>query len=163
MKKTLKLFLFVSLLSQVNYVEAQVDNFELGCLPSADTAKSIKKKFPKTRGELQSSHSLEFLLPPILSQGQLGSCTSWSTAYYGMTILKRIENSSINQKPFSPVNLHSRIKVINNEECNTGSYIAQALRVLQNNGAAVRVDDELPTVCQSISGSQTYSNKIYGY
>jgi hypothetical protein len=123
----------------------------------------VKKSFPKTRGELQSSHSLAFLLPPILSQGQLGSCTSWSTAYYGMTILNRIESSNASAAPFSPLNLHSRIKIINYQDCDKGSSVPGAMNLCKTNGCKRKETDELLYTCHNVSGQEYYSNKLYDY
>ena len=128
-----------------------------------DTALVLKKSFPVTRGDIPSSHSLAFLTPPVLSQGNLGSCTSWATAYYGMSILKRIENLDASGPVYSPTNLHSRIKVRDYEVCNVGSWIGDAMNVAKVYGCKRKGTSEILSDCHTVSGQESYPDKLYDY
>jgi len=158
--KTISIFFIITAF----YPMVNAQNRAMGLVDKGiDTALVIKKSFPVTRGDLPSSHSLAFLVPPVLSQGNLGSCTSWSTAYYGMSILKRIENKNVSGPVYSPVNLHSRIKVRGYEVCNVGSWIGDAMNVAKVYGCKRMGSSENLFDCHSVSGQESYTDKLYDY
>ena len=118
------------------------------------------KMAPKTRAGLPSSYSLKKYAPSIGSQGNLGSCASWASAYCALTIVKGVENG-YQVSAFDPLDLHSRLKVMNNENvCSDGNYSSQAAQILKLNGAK---SFDFSSVCSYISAYKTYTTTLYDY
>jgi C1A family cysteine protease len=109
-----------------------------------------------------SSYSLRPFAPNVMSQGQLGSCVSWASAYAGLTIVKRIEKNNKNFEPFSPLNLYVRYKKHFQEDpCDDGASIPLALNILKNNGCAT-FNNFLPNECsKNVSENIVYDDKLY--
>jgi len=109
-----------------------------------------------------SSYSLRPFAPNVMSQGPLGSCVSWASAYAGLTIVKRIEKNNKNFEPFSPLNLYVRYKKHFQERpCDDGAAIPLALNILKNNGCAT-FNKFLPNVCSTnVSENVVYDDKLY--
>ncbi len=137
--------------------------FKTGCLlEKVDTNLINKTNFPSTRGGLPSSSSLKYYAPPVMSQGSLGSCTAWATAYAGFTIVQRLEHNDANFPSFSPLDLFNRLKTQEDETpCSDGSYINKALELLQENGCAKFSDVE--NTCKYQSAYNSYNNKLFEY
>lgn len=144
----------------INVTGFKAQNFSRGCeIENIDTNLIVLKKFPKTRGNIPSSYSLVDYAPVALSQGTLGSCTSWASAYCAFTIVKRIEASNTNILPFSALNLHNRLKISENENpCSDGNTISKSLSFLKTYGCSVYGD-----VCSFISSNSYYDDKLYDY
>lgn len=88
--------------------------------------------------DLEPKKSLREYAPEVKSQGTLGSCVSWASAYAGLTILKRIESGSKSHLPFDPMDLHGRLQKLENKTpCADGANIAEALNVLRDKGCPI--------------------------
>ena len=124
-----------------------------------DSNKIAYKSFPKTRGETPSSFSLQSYSPSPKSQEQLGSCTSWASAYCALTIVKGIE-SGFSVGAYDALNLHNRLKALTNQSpCSYGNSISQAALMLKNYGCPKFNN----TNCALESSSKNYSDKLYNY
>ena len=110
-----------------------------------------------------SSFSLRQYAPPVMSQGQLGSCVAWASTYAGLTIVKRIESNNINFEPFSPLNLYVRYKKIFRESpCNPGAIIPVALNILKQKGC--NLFKNFPNRCEGIvSEKMEFKDKLYDF
>ena len=157
----LRTILYITCLTFFSY--SGFSQFQTGCLiEKVDTNLINKTNFPSTRAGLPSSSSLKYYAPPVMSQGGLGSCTAWATAYAGFTIVKRLEHNDVNFSSFSPLDLYNRLKIQENENpCSPGSYIKKALELLQENGCAKYSDEE--NTCKYQSAYSSYSNKLFEY
>jgi C1A family cysteine protease len=111
-----------------------------------------------------SSYSLRPFAPNVMSQGQLGSCVSWASAYAGLTIVKRIEKNNKNLEPFSPLNLYVRYKKHFNEDpCSYGACVPFALNILKSNGCSA-FNNFLPNECsKNVSENMVYDDKLYSF
>ena len=124
-----------------------------------DANKIAYKTFPTTRGGLPSFFSLQSYSPYPKSQDNLGSCTSWASAYCAFTIVKSVE-SGFSVVAFDPLNLHNRLKALTNQEaCSYGNLISQASLMLKNYGCP----KFNITNCGLESSSKKYSDKLYNY
>jgi hypothetical protein len=164
---------FVFLLLNNSFVFSQ--RGALGAIPDEviDTIEHPTKQFPKLRSNLPKSHDLSFLLPKILSQGQLGSCTSWASAYYAFTIVKRIENKNPSFKPFCPITLHSMLKFYYKQKCSKynnycrlvpckkGSHISFAGDLLKKYGVNQLKSSENLFQCKKVYSLKRYKNRLY--
>lgn len=133
-----------------------------GCLiEQRDTQLIQKRNFPKSL--LPASYSLEKYAPPALSQGNLNSCTAWSSAYCGLTICKRIESDDVNAEPYSPLNLFNRLKTKESEDpCIAGgAYVSEALTMLQDQGCARF--SEYSNTCNYTNATVYYDDKLYAF
>ncbi len=152
-----------------------------------DTLVFVPEKFPVTRGELPVSHSLIDFMPKIKSQGQIGSCVSWSSVYGAMTIAKRIENSDFEEIPFSPIRAHSAYRLYYDSlceiyskkkglardpnswycyfsNCERGAYPNEYLNRIKNYGCPKMEFQENLYICYlSPSHSTFYPDRIYDY
>tara|TARA_B110000879_G_scaffold126912_1_gene167302 strand:- start:3782 stop:5284 length:1503 start_codon:yes stop_codon:yes gene_type:complete len=130
---------------------------------TADYKRLAVDRFDVSRAKLPSSVSLANYLPPILSQGNLGSCVAWATCYYAFTAVKRIE-SGTNTHAFSPLSLYNRIKIDANEDpCSGGSYIVHALNKLENKGAPYSSSYAHAEDCGNHPDYRSYSNSLYDW
>ncbi len=160
MKKFLVLIALSLVLSINSYSQ-----LSRGCLnEQRDTTLTQKRNFSKGgSGNLPSSYSLEKFAPPPMSQGNLSSCTAWSSAYCGLTIVKRMEAGSLTYEPFSPLNLYNRLKAVTSEDpCHAGGcYVTDALNMLEDHGCA-KLNDMVNS-CGYTSASKYYGDKLYGF
>lgn len=122
-----------------------------------DSINVIKKE------KLPKSYSLKEYAPEVKSQGQLGSCVSWATAYAGLTIVKRIEQANKTAPSYSPLNLYIRIKKKKGEEpCSYGANIFYALNVLVKKGCSIF--SKFKNDCSAyVETDKEYSDKLYSF
>jgi len=90
-------------------------------------------------GELPSSYSLKMYAPLVADQGFYGTCVGWSTSYAAMTIawakyLGETNTDKITASAFDPYFTYSKIKSPEDESCQMGSNIYDALTVFRNQG-----------------------------
>ncbi|MGB0732239.1 MAG: C1 family peptidase [Pontibacterium sp.] len=109
----------------------------LGAELDPDKYENTPKTAPLSRGnftELPSQYSLKSHLPPILSQGEQGSCVGWSSAYAARTLLdsKAKPQRKHSNNAFSPSFVYNQIRL--GQQCKKGSYIPEALDVLKYQG-----------------------------
>ena len=136
----LRLIIFILLINQSliaqNYISVGANKYFLGCkLDKKEYSRVPESNYPKTRGleKLQNSFSLSKYLPEVGNQGNTGTCTSWATSYYTLSLLYNIENDK--QKfSFSPFFLYNNIKEIKDSACQNGASIAEALEFLKYKG-----------------------------
>ena len=90
------------------------------------------------RGERPATLLLTEYLPPVLSQGQQGSCAAWSTAYYNYTycVAQRrkwsTERLADPKYQFSPAFLYNQL----NEGKDAGIAVSAAFEMLAKKGCA---------------------------
>ena len=134
-----------------------------GCIIDPEIEKKFKKEnLPIKRGGLSKSVSLKQYCPPVLSQGNLGSCTGWATTYAAFTIVRRIEcKNSIG--PFSPLSTFNKIKTGNYPYQNNchGSSPRDALNLLKNYGSPKHKD--YPNICKNDSDYKKYYNRLNNF
>lgn len=97
------------------------------------------KSAPLMRGDYQNlppSVSLKKYAPTPGSQGSYGTCTGWSCAYAGRTILESMRRNwtreQINDNAFSPSYIYNQIRM--SDDCFGGASLIDALNVLKNQG-----------------------------
>lgn len=161
----MKKFIFLLSLSFVLSLNSYAQ-LSRGCFKEVrDTTLTQKRHFnySKGSGDVPTSYSLEKFAPKVMSQGNLSSCTAWSSAYCGMTILKRMETGNVNAEPYSPLNLYNRLKAVTSEDpCHAGGcYVSDALNMLEDHGCAKFKDFD--NACGYTSASKYYSDKLYGF
>lgn len=89
--------------------------------------------------------SLKDYTPYPGNQGNYGTCTAWSTAYAARTIseseaLKRKNRDLISNNAFSPAFIYKNIS--NDPDCQAGTSIYKALRVMKIDGASKMIQNE---------------------
>ena len=83
-------------------------------------------------------YDLSSFMPPVKSQGALGSCVSWASGYYLKGYQEKIENGygyTDNSKLMSPSYIFNQVRVDPND-CSNGSYIIDNLNILKNQGVS---------------------------
>lgn len=89
---------------------------------------------------LPSRASLKPYCPTPGDQGQYGTCTSWSTTYGARTICEAYRNNwteryKINAEAFAPIFVYAQIELYGRRDCQNGTYIQDAFKVLKEKGA----------------------------
>jgi C1A family cysteine protease len=109
-----------------------------------------------------SSYSLEQYLPPIGNQGDIGSCVGWASAYYGLTIVKRIENGPT-APAFSPWSVFNRYgHIYNKPPCSPGAEIDHCLEILKSKGCPAEKDYKIP-YCAIDKNKTKYKDRLYSF
>jgi hypothetical protein len=160
--KTSKLILVLVVLCVLTHSFAQ--RVGGGNIDTLEEQMKIKINYPITRGAsaVPSSHSLLEFAPPVQNQGSTPSCISWATAYAGMTMVKRIEQGTLDVKPFSAMNLYNRVRPYDKlYDCNAGSMFSSNILLAKSKG--VKFDEEYPEYCENLSSNLAYTNKLYNY
>ena len=86
------------------------------------------------------NYSLKAYSPTPGNQGRQPSCVGWASGYGARTIANAIKNgwsndkTKINQNTFSPSFVYNLIKFKGDNNCKRGSYIADAMKLLNTNG-----------------------------
>ena len=86
------------------------------------------------------SFSLKPYAPTPGNQGNQPSCVGWASGYGARTIANAIKNewkynsTKINQNTFSPAFVYNLIKFKGDDNCKRGSYIADAMKLLNSYG-----------------------------
>jgi Papain family cysteine protease len=114
-------------------------NYGTGLLIDDESFENNAKSVPLMRGDYQNlpmSISLKEYSPTPGSQGSYGTCTGWSSAYAGRTILEAMHNNwnkqEIDSNAFSPSYIYNQIKI--GKGCFGGASIISALDVLKEQG-----------------------------
>lgn len=85
--------------------------------------------------------SLKAFTPTVKNQSTYGTCTGWSSTYYGRTILDAYQNNVTNKEEisefaYSPIFTYLNAAPAENKiNCNKGAQIGKALESLKNLGA----------------------------
>lgn len=110
-----------------------------GLLMDEESFQNNAKSVSLMRGDYRNlpvAVSLKPYTPTPGSQGAFGTCTGWSSAYAGRTILEAIrhkwDQSRIDSNVFSPSYIYNQIKIGN--DCYGGASIIDALDVLKDQG-----------------------------
>ena len=86
------------------------------------------------------NYSIKAYSPTPGNQGQQPSCVGWASGYGARTIANAIKNgwanntSKINQNTYSPAFVYNLIKFKGDNNCKKGSYIADAMKLLNQFG-----------------------------
>lgn len=89
---------------------------------------------------LPRSYSLKPYAPTPGDQGRQPSCVGWASGYAARTIAYAIKNNwknnktKIDQNAFSPSFVYNQIKAYGDDNCTRGSYIADAMKLMNNSG-----------------------------
>ncbi|MFM2038445.1 MAG: hypothetical protein RL432_1384 [Bacteroidota bacterium] len=111
---------------------------------------------------LLTQYSLEEYLPEIGDQGDVGSCVGWATAYYGLTIVKRIEKGK-DYPEFSPLSVFNRFCYLKGlDPCGGGSYIDGCLSLLVTKGCPFVRDYDKPN-CSVDANNKRYSDCLFSF
>ena len=121
-------------------VSANAQSHGLGCVydPETDGKVPLRPRLiTRDYTMLPKAYSLKKYCPIPKSQGQYGTCASWSTAYAARTICEAISNGwtdkdSITQEAFSPIFIYKQLN--NQPGCNNGISLAGALGLLCRTG-----------------------------
>jgi hypothetical protein len=86
---------------------------------------------------LPAAYSLKEYCPTPGDQGETGTCTAWSSAYYARTILEAIAEqrkgaSANDAEAFSPSFIYNQIR--DTPGCDDGTSLAAALEIMQEQG-----------------------------
>lgn len=158
MKKIFIVLSFIMILS----IESNAQLLSRGCLKENNDVR-LTQKTNFSKEILPNAYSLKKYAPTPMSQGNLSSCTAWSSAYAGLTIVRRIEENDMNVEPFSPLNLYNRMKSMSDEDpCHAGGcYVSEALNMLQDHGCAKY--KQISNTCGYASASANYEEKLFNY
>jgi hypothetical protein len=86
------------------------------------------------------NYSLKAYAPTPGNQGSQPSCVGWASGYGARTIANAVINNwkynttKINQNTFSPAFVYNLIKFKGDDNCKRGSYIADAMKLLNSYG-----------------------------
>lgn len=172
--------LFTGCEEVVDAIEEELDKQELFTGLDTETEAMESAGVPKDLSlvtlsngtlELASEAGLYDFIPPVKSQGQYGTCTSWATGYYARTIMHARENdlsaSDLNDPTnvFSPLDIY--LSIPHGPDCG-GSAICTAFKTMQERGIAKLADvpyENLGDCSQkSPAGAQQYqAGKINHY
>ncbi len=144
MKTKLVLF-FISFFISVNFYAQEYKtglNFNDGAYEKIPMcALLVKGEY-----DLPAKASLEQYCPTPGSQGQYGTCVGWATAYGARTIIYALQNDlkkgEIDGTAFSPSWVYNQIKTPDDNNCQGGSSIREALELMRDDGAAKLEDLE---------------------
>lgn len=119
---------------------------------------------------LPKRHVLVQHCPMPMNQGQHGTCTSWASAYAARTIAEAVnkkwtDTNLITRNAFSPPFVYKSIKDASDRDCQVGSSIPAALRLMKEHGVP-RFSDfnvECADVIPETIYERAASNKIDNY
>jgi hypothetical protein len=123
------------------------------------------------KGVMPSAYNLLEFMPSIGDQGKYGTCVAWSSAYYMRTIMEartrglRGKQATINGVRLSPAYLYEKIKGHNDNDCQEGASIANALDVMKKTGNVPLSRVAYPQCGLNMSGYDTEATpfRIEGY
>ncbi|MFT4032233.1 MAG: DUF4384 domain-containing protein [Siphonobacter sp.] len=84
---------------------------------------------------LAKTISFETYCPPVMSQGEFGTCVGFASTYYLRTMLDNIRQKQKLAATFSPSYTYNKIKQAYDTDCQQGATIPDALFSLKMNGA----------------------------
>ncbi|MBQ0908209.1 C1 family peptidase [Flavobacterium sp. F-328] len=133
----------------------------LGAVVSPFDYSSLQSNYP-------NQYDLSNLMPPVSSQGSIGSCTAWATTYYLKSYQEKIQHNTAYSPStiMSPSYTYNQTKVSN--DCLRGSCIISALELLRTKGAISISNFPVSTSSCSVlpnanQNSIAQSNKILSY
>lgn len=113
----------------------------MGCVYSPDVdGKSPLRARQTTRSytSIPTRYSLKKYCPTPKSQGNHGTCSSWSTTYAARTICEAMTNGwenrdSITKAAFAPIFIYKQLD--SSQDCQMGTSIGESLSLLESKGA----------------------------
>lgn len=156
---------------------SQDENFATGLDLSQEKYEEIPLSAPiltRSFTNLPNSYSLKPYAPTPGNQGMQPSCVGWASGYGARTIAFAIKNNwkndiiKINQNTFSPSFVYNQIKANGDVNCKRGSYIADAMKLMNNSGILKKSEFEYSsTNCTAKPNTSSMykakSNKILTY
>lgn len=141
-------------------------------LPTEEEVDKIPSA-PLTRAFLPELVDLSERMPPVGSQGQLGSCVSWAVGYAARSYYSKIEqNGKLTKASIpSPYYMHGILRVPDPKgkwRCDGGAYIHKAIALLRDEGSASladvaytdkRCEPPSATLRETIRGKQSFRIK----
>lgn len=139
--KTLFFTLMTSLLSFSLWAQPDMSGDYPTGLIMEDEVYNQQKREPRFAGSKYSDLPFKVDLTPhcpeVGNQGRIQSCVGWSIGYGALTIQRAIQNGETD-KAMITRNANSALFVYNqikqNEDCNSGARIVDAVKFLQKNG-----------------------------
>ncbi|MEQ6124132.1 C1 family peptidase [Pseudotenacibaculum sp. MALMAid0570] len=141
--KKVSLILAFLLFTVFNTFSQQDEDRGTGLDFSQEKYESIPMSAPiltRSYTNLPKSFSLKAYAPTPGDQGRQPSCVGWASGYGARTIAFAIKNNwkynktKINQNAFSPSFVYNQIKATGDNNCTRGSYIADAMKLMNNSG-----------------------------
>ena len=133
--KKISLIVFLTLLSTTFYAQQFITGLEF----SKEKYENVTETVPLITRSVTSvprSYSIKAYSPTPGNQGRQPSCVGWASGYGARTIANAIKNgwanntTKINQNTFSPAFVYNLIKFKGDNDCKRGSYIADAMKLL---------------------------------
>ena len=125
--------------------DLSAQKYGTGLLLNDDAFENNSKSVTLMRGDysnLPSEISIKKYAPTPGSQGSYGTCSGWSTAFAGRTILEGMRNNwtkeVIDSNVFSPSFIYNQIKF--GKDCYGGASIIDALDILKEQGGLKLTD-----------------------
>lgn len=133
---------------------ALAEEFATGYLPDDPAVYAATPLAPRYRAWVPPEKDLSAWFPTPSSQGKQGSCAAWATAYAARAYYAALGRGSPPAQPdqrFSPAFVYNQIKL---GSCHGASRIGDALKLMQNTGAATWADFPYdPADCSRQPGS----------
>jgi len=117
--------------------------FVLGLEFSKEKYENVTETVPLITRSVTSvprNYSIKAYSPTPGNQGRQPSCVGWASGYGARTIANAVKNgwanntSKINQNTYSPAFVYNLIKFKGDNNCKRGSYIADAMKLLNTFG-----------------------------
>lgn len=141
-----KILLSLLLFSSLNlFAQEYVTGLEF----SKDKYEEVTETVPlvtRSLTSIPSNYSLKAFSPTPGNQGSQPSCVGWASGYGARTIANAIKNgwqnntALINQNTYSPSFVYNLIKAKGDDNCTKGSYIADAMQLLNTYGVLTLKD-----------------------
>lgn len=137
--KKFSLIVFLMFLTTTFYAQEFVTGLEF----SKEKYENVTETVPlitRSVTAVPRNYSLKAYSPTPGNQGRQPSCVGWASGYGARTIANAIKNgwqnntTKINQNTFSPAFVYNLIKFKGDNNCKRGSYIADAMKLLNTFG-----------------------------
>ena len=137
--KKFSLIVFLMLFSTTFYAQQFVTGLEFSQKKYEDVTETVPL-ITRSVTSVPRSYSIKAYAPTPGNQGRQPSCVGWASGYGARTIANAVRNgwrnntSKINQNTFSPSFVYNLIKFKGDNNCKRGSYIADAMRLMNKFG-----------------------------
>lgn len=169
-------FIITLILITINTIALaqQEEEYGTGLLFDSINTRSIPQHAALTKDSyrgLPSSVSYEQYCPQAGNQGKFGTCVGFATAYSLRTTLyvKAMREAGYIANPndylFSPSFVYEQIKFADDKDCSKGSYVSDALELLQYTGVATlkTMPYQCGTTISEASLTESAKYKIVSY
>ena len=124
------------------FITTSAQNQGMGLIVDDHIADNIPHKtvlLTRNYTSLPKSWSLKQYCPAVGSQGVYQTCVGWAVGYAARTISEAVRQgwnstNTITNEAFSPLFVYGNIKNAETRNCNTGTNIENALKLLKNTG-----------------------------